>query len=125
MIVINFKEARRHEELGHGSLYSKIQEKMASSCLLITTDGCLSIRNQSVLRHFESGSFKKLSSRLLQQRHYVESQEGAENECRPSLDRQEHQERLTTLTVSFAGKTTPCGVVKSLRNGCLKPLAYS
>ena len=33
MIVINFKEAGRHEELGHGSLYIKIQEKMAEFML--------------------------------------------------------------------------------------------
>ena len=31
VIVINLKEARRHKELGHGSLYIKIQGKMTES----------------------------------------------------------------------------------------------
>ena len=33
VIVINLKEARRHDELGHGSLYIKIQRKMTESML--------------------------------------------------------------------------------------------
>ena len=37
--------------------------------------------------------------------------------------RQEHQEKLKTLTVSFARKTTPCGVVKSLRKWMVKAVS--
>ena len=33
MIVINLKEAGRHKELGHGSLYIKIQKKMTELML--------------------------------------------------------------------------------------------
>ena len=115
MIVINLKEAGRHEELGHGSLYIKIQKKM--------TELMLANYNRWVFEHKKPEFHETLREWIIQEAEFQtvaaetlcgvagRSKEGA----RPFFDRQEHKERLKTLTASFAGKTTPCGVVKSLR----------
>ena len=61
VMAINLKEAGRHEELGHGSLYIKIQKKITESMLAATTDGCLNIRSQRVWRLRGSGLCRKVN----------------------------------------------------------------
>jgi len=72
VIVINLKEAERKEELGNGSLYTKVQKKMTSTMLANYNRWWFEQKKMvKLLRHFVSGSCKKLNFRLLWQRHYV------------------------------------------------------
>jgi len=79
------------------------------------SDGCLSRKKWNVLRHFVSGSYKKLNSRLLWQRHYVGWHENKEIAHTHSLVRQVVQESLLAQIAHFVRKIIQYEAAKNLR----------
>ena len=97
VIVINLKEAGRHEELGHGSLYIKIQKKM--------TELMLANYNRWVFKHKKSECVETLREWIIQEAEFQTV--AAETLCGVAGRRREGVQ-------TFFGQTRAPGKAKNL-----------
>ena len=99
VIVINLKEAGRHEELGHGSLYIKIQKKM--------TELMLSNYNRWLFEHKKPECREKLQEWIIQEAEFQAVYVAAETLCGVVGRRREGVQ-------TFFGQTRAPGKAESL-----------
>ena len=99
VIVINLKEAVRHEELGHGSLYIKIQKKM--------TELMLSNYNRWLFEHKKPECREKLQEWIIQEAEFQAVYVAAETLCGVVGRRREGVQ-------TFFGQTRTPGKAESL-----------